>query len=142
MQAWFQTGCAWRRLVLFVSGALALLGGLAARGATPHWMSGTSEDGKSRRLSKTFATHELVQRAELKLAADFCAATVTLNGQPVIAVEPYCPLQVVDVTRHLKRGRNELAVSTMPLAGPAAVAVSLTFESKDREATTIISDAA
>ncbi|MGH7194202.1 MAG: hypothetical protein ACREJM_11840, partial [Candidatus Saccharimonadales bacterium] len=63
-----------------------------------------------------------------------------MNGQPVISVEPYCALQVVDVTRHLQRGTNELAVSTRPVAGPAAVAVSLTFESKDGEATTITSD--
>ncbi|MGH7139491.1 MAG: hypothetical protein ACREHD_27410, partial [Pirellulales bacterium] len=91
-------------------------------------------------MSKTFAIDQAVQRAELELAADFCTATVTLNGWPVISVEPYCPLQVVDVTRHLERGRNELAVLATPAAGPAAVAVSLTFESQDRSVTTITSD--
>ncbi|HWB10990.1 MAG TPA: hypothetical protein VG826_17310 [Pirellulales bacterium] len=116
------------------------MGGLAARGATPHWITGKNEDGKTGRLSKTFSIEEPVQEAELKLAADFCTAIVTLNGQPVISVEPYCPLQVVDVMRYLQRGRNELAVSTTPVAGPAAVAVSLRFVTKDRGRTTITSD--
>ena len=139
MRTWLQTRRAWRNLVFFFSWAL-VMEGLAARGAAPHWISGTSEGATSQRLSKTFSIEESVRGAELKLAADFCTATVTLNGQPVISVEPYCPLQVVDVTRHLQRGRNELAVSTTAVAGPAAVAASLTFESKDGEATTIISD--
>lgn len=140
MQNLTEPGRAWRNLALFLSCALALVGGVAARGATPHWISATGDDGKTRRLSKTFSIEGPIQGAQLKLAADFCTATVTLNGRPVISVEPYCPLQVVDVTRHLRRGRNELAVSTTPTAGPAAVAVSLTFESKDGEATTIASD--
>lgn len=139
MQTWFQSGRTRRNLALFFSWAL-LMGGPAALGAAPHWISGASEDGKSQRLSKTFSIEQSVRRAELKLAADFCTAIVTLNGRPVISVEPYCPLQAADVTRHLVRGRNELAVSTTPVAGPAAVALSLTFESKDGEATTITSD--
>lgn len=140
MQTWFQPGRAWWNLVLVFSWALVLAGGVAARGATPHWIVGTNEDGTARRLSKTFSIERPLEGAELKLAADFCTATVTLNGHLVISVEPYCPLQVVDVTRHLQRGRNELAVSTTPVAGPAAVALSLTFESQDRETTTITSD--
>lgn len=140
MQNWCQPGRGWRNPFVIFSWALALMGGLAARGATPHWMSGTGDDTKTRRLSKAFSIEGPLEGAELKLAADFCTATAAINGQPVISVEPYCPLQVVDVTRHLQRGRNELAVSTTPVAGPAAVAVSLTFESKDREATTIVSD--
>jgi putative heme-binding domain-containing protein len=135
----FQLGRAWRNLISSISWALALMG-LVAHGATPHWIIGTNEDGKVWPLSKTFSIEEPVQTAELKLAADFCTASVTLNGQPVISVEPYCPLQVVDVTRYLERGRNELAVSTTPVAGPAAVAVTLTFVSKDRKTTTITSD--
>lgn len=140
MPTWFQPGRAWWNLVLFVSGTLPLAGGVAARGATPHWIVGTNDDGMAQRLSKTFSIERPVEGAELKLAADFCTAAVTLNGHPVISVEPYCPLQALDVTRHLLRGRNELAVSTTPVAGPAAVALSLTFESKDCETTTIISD--
>ncbi|MBI3865404.1 MAG: c-type cytochrome [Planctomycetia bacterium] len=140
MQIRFQPGRTWRNLALVLSWALALSGGNAARGETPHWMIGTDQDGKARPVSKSFSIDEPVQTAELKLAADFCTATVTLNGQPVIAVEPYCPLQVVDVTRHLRRGKNELAVATTPVAGPSAVAVSLALMKKDGAATTIVSD--
>jgi putative heme-binding domain-containing protein len=115
-------------------------GAPVARGATPHWIIGTGQDGKPARLAKVFSIEEPVQGAVLKLAADFCTATMTLNGQPVISVEPYCPLQTVDVTRQLQRGRNELAFSLAPMAGPAAVALSLTFVKKDGAATTIVSD--
>jgi putative heme-binding domain-containing protein len=140
MQVWFQPRSVWQNLVVALSWVLVLTGGLAARGATPHWLSGTNQAGKARRLSKSFSIDEPVQRAELKLAADFCTAAVAFNGQPVISVEPYCPLQVVDVTRHLRRGNNELGISTTPIAGPAAVALSLTLVGKDGTATTIVSD--
>src|SRR5690348_16243025 len=68
MQTWFQSGRTRRNLVLFFSWAL-LMGGPAALGATPHWISAASEDGKSQRLSKTFSIEESVRGAELKLAA-------------------------------------------------------------------------
>ena len=140
MQTRFPPGRTWRNLVLVFSCVAALSGGLAAHGATPHWIIGTNGVGKVRLLSKSFSIDEPVQRAELKLAADFCTVTVTLNGQTLISVEPYCPLQVVEVTRHLRRGKNELAVSTPPVAGPAALALSLTLVRKDGAATTITSD--
>src|SRR6266481_9837505 len=100
MLARFQPRRAWQNLVVVLSWVLVLTGGMAARGATPHWLSGTNQAGKARLLSRSFSIAEPVQRAELKLAADFCTAAVAVNGQPVISVEPYCPLQVVDVTRH------------------------------------------
>src|SRR5262245_57778611 len=140
MQASFRPRRAWQHLVVILSSVLVLMGGTAARGATPQWLSGTSRAGKPRLLSRSFSIDEPIQRGELKLAADFCTAAVAVNGKPVIAVEPYCPLQIVDVTQHLRRGKNELSVSTTPVAGPAAVAVSLTLVGKDGAATTIVSD--
>jgi putative heme-binding domain-containing protein len=139
MQLRLLPGRAWRNLAVFIC-LLVFMGRYAAHGATPHWIIGTNERGKTRRLSKSFSIEEPVQQAELKLAADFCIATVTFNRQTVISVEPYCPLQVVDVTRHLRRGKNELAVSTTPVAGPAAVALSLTLVNKKGTASTITSD--
>lgn len=140
MQNLLERGGDWRKRILFCSWALSLIGGVAAYGATPQWINATSEGGKARPLSKTFSIEQPIQAAELKLAADFCTATVTLNGQQVISVEPYCPLQVVDVTRYLQRGRNVIALSTTPVAGPLGVAVSLRVETKDHEAIAIVSD--
>jgi putative heme-binding domain-containing protein len=82
-----------------------------------------------------------VLRAELKLTTDFCTAVISVNGRAVISVEPYCPLQVVDVTKHVRRGENEIAISTMPVPGPAAVALSLAlYGSNDAAIATIVSD--
>jgi putative heme-binding domain-containing protein len=128
-----------RNSIVSISCFLVLLGGVAAHGETPHWISGASDAGKASRLSKHFSIEEPAQGAELKLAADFCTAVISLNGQTVLSVEPYCPLQVIDVTRHLRRGKNELVLSITPVAGPAAVALSLSVSGKG-STTTIVSD--
>lgn len=136
----FQSLCVSRCQTVTISWLLILIGVIPASGATPHWIVGTSKAPEARQLSKSFSTDKPIQRAEIKLAADFCAASLTINGQPVISVEPYCPLQVVDVTRHVRRGTNELSVSVTQIPGPAAIALSLTLRGTDGMVTTIVSD--
>ena len=68
------------------------------------------------------------------------SAVVTINDQPVLTIEPYCPRQTLDVTQYLRRGKNEIVVAARPIEGPAAVAVSLTIRGNDGEPITIISD--
>lgn len=132
--------CTCRGLLVTFSWLVFVIRGVAAGDATPQWVIGAGEQAKPCRLSKSFSIDDPAQRAELKLAADFSTAAVTFNGQAVLSVEPYCPLQVLDVTRHLRRGRNELILSITPVDGPAAAAVSLTVIGRDGTATTIASD--
>ena len=137
-------GCFFRampRLRLgLVCAAMLLSVPSAAHAQGPHWIGGTSVASKTWQFERSFSAEAAVQSAKLKLAADFCTARVLINDQPVLTVEPYCPTQDREVTRYLKRGKNKLSVVTTPVAGPAAVALSLTLSGRDGQTTTIVSD--
>ena len=107
----------------------------------PQWIWVAAGDGESRwRFTRTFAEKQAIQSARLRFAADFCRATVLVNGQAVLRVEPYCPTQDVDVTAALRRGDNSLEVRVEPVAGPAAIALSLDWKPIASEPHTLVSD--
>lgn len=111
--------------------------GIAADGV-PHWIW----DGDQREcsLERSFAADGLVQSATLRLAADFCHATVEINGRGVLTVEPYSPTTDVDVTSAIRGGENRIAVRCKSVAGPAAIALSLSLLDADGKRTTLVSD--
>ncbi|WP_425616268.1 hypothetical protein NA78x_006211 [Anatilimnocola sp. NA78] len=92
---------------------------------TPHWLWQGDDPTAEIQLQRRFKLDAPISTAQLKVAADFCRATIEINGQPVLAVAPYCQLQTLDVTRWLQRGENELIIRARPVPGPAAVAMSL-----------------
>lgn len=106
----------------------------------PHWIGGKDGSGRLWSFKKSVTIENGLQSAELKLAADFCTAAVVLNGQTVLTVEPYSPTQDLDVTSYLRLGKNELDITATPVAGPAAVALSIGLVDKERRATLIRTD--
>ena len=59
--------------------------------------SGAATDS-SCRLEHRFRLDSRVQSATLRLAADFCRATVEVNGRPLVSAEPYSPTVDADAT--------------------------------------------
>src|SRR5207302_549124 len=101
---------------------------------------GTKANERIWHFKRDFTIDQAVQTAGLKMAADFCTAAVVINGQTVLTVEPYSPTQELDVTAHLRQGKNEVGITTMSVAGPAAVALSITLVDKDGKSTMIATD--
>lgn len=120
------------RLPLF----LLLLAASAVRAeeaSAPHWIwpreAPRADDNRLPRplvMRRTFTLERAAPAATLKIAADFCRAEVTLNGQLLTVVEPYSQTVEVDATRAIKLGKNELAVEVAAVPGPAAIALTLT----------------
>jgi putative heme-binding domain-containing protein len=140
-----------RDVVVALLGVTWLMGAARAEEPepAPHWIwnRDTSGDvsltaaGDSRcRLEHVFRVESRVQSATLRLAADFCAAKVELNGRPLVSAEPYCPTVEIDVTAALALGENRIAVVADSLAGPAAVALSLSLAMIGGERQTVITN--
>src|SRR5689334_9714053 len=126
----------WRLLFLVVSLSIPIGGSAravepAANGQLPHWIWGKTSrtDWKSVpqavRLEKSFNAAGAIETATLRVAADFCRATVELNGRAVLRLEPYSPTTEMDVTAYLAGGENRLAIAADHVCGPNAVALSL-----------------
>ena len=104
--------------------ALWFGGALSVHAQGPHWIGGASVVAETWRVEKSFLADAAVQSAVLKVAADFCAVGVEINGQKPLVVEPYCPTQELDVTRFVRRGTNDVAITASIAPGPAAVAAA------------------
>jgi hypothetical protein len=88
----------------------------------PHWIH--IEAGQTQ-LRREVASADAIQSARLKLAADFCQASVEINGRLVTIVEPYSETVELDVTPFVRRGQNQVLLRATRVAGPAAVALEL-----------------
>ncbi len=116
-----------------------------ARAGAPQWIGGPpgralQGQAAAGEFKKSISIDQAVHSASMKFAADFCTAVVVINGQTVLALEPYCPAQEIEVMNALRRGRNEICITTTRVAGPAAVALSITLVGKDSQSTTIATD--
>jgi putative heme-binding domain-containing protein len=108
----------------------------AADPTAPDWIwshdtTSATTTNQNCRLERTFEIAGAIQSANLRLAADFCQATVELNGRPVLTALPYSPTSGVDVTLAVKPGENRIAVLANPVPGPAAIAGSLVITAAD-----------
>jgi putative heme-binding domain-containing protein len=108
------------------------------RPTAPHWIWHRDtcdklileSDGKDDcTLEQTFRVEQHVKSARMRLAADFCDARVEINGQRVARVEPYSPTIDVDVAAAIRSGENRIIVVAAAAGGPAAIALSLSFDS-------------
>jgi putative heme-binding domain-containing protein len=119
----------------------------AARSArdpsSPHWISRPSANGEHAdrfRLWRSFSIPSAPHTAKLRFAADFCFASVEINGRRVADVEPYAPTIDIDVLPALQTGENELSISVRPVDGPTAVALSMSATSTDGKIVEIVTD--
>src|SRR5262245_53264568 len=112
----FSAGLPWHGLLIFFLMAPAEAG-------APQWIGWAQGRAPAWQFKKSISIDAAVHSAGMKVAADFCTAVVAINGQSVLAVEPYCPLQEIDVVNFLRRGKNEIGIATTSVAGPSAVAL-------------------
>ena len=119
------------RLALFLVGIL--VGAIAYGGenhdALPHWIGPPPlAHPESWTAQRSFTLPAGVQRAVLRFAADYCFARVLINDRPVLDVEPYCPMQDLDVTPAVRSGENRISIAVRPELGLLqGVALSLVF---------------
>jgi putative heme-binding domain-containing protein len=121
----------------------------ADKQATPQWIwcrnaggdsKERSDGGEVCRLERAFSLAAPVRSATVRLAADFCQATVAINDRSIVSVEPFSPTVDLDVTALLRGGENRIAILAQPSGGPAAVALSLSLTLNDGSSTTLLSD--
>jgi hypothetical protein len=76
----------------------------------------------------------------MKFATDFARATVTINDAIALTVEPYCQLQVLDITQWLKAGENAVAIDVDCVNGPSAIAAEFELQLKSGNSVRLVSD--
>ena len=117
-----------------------LAGPVIVHGEQPHWIWGEERSGAGESFARKFTLDDSVHVASLKFAADFCSATVEINGATVLRVDPFSPTHELEATRYLRRGANELRIEARGGNGPAAIALSLTMLHPEGRRTTIVTD--
>lgn len=109
--------------------------------APPNWIWKQPATGERKvKLSRSLQIERAIQTAELKFAADFCEASVAINGRRVLSVLPYCQTQTLDVTAWIQRGENEIVIESSHNDAPCAVALSLVVTHSTGKPTVLISD--
>lgn len=106
----------------------------------PQWIWGHADEVAAWKFSKTIELDRPVLAAGLKLDADGCQATVTINDATALTLEPFSPTTEFDVTSWMRRGKNTLVVVTTRAAGPPAVALSLSIAEQGDRRMSIVSD--
>ena len=117
----------------------------------PHWIWTTIEKMPSNAknpektsvvFQRSFAVTLPVRPAMIQLAADFCHATVIVNERRLFKVEPYSQTIEVDITSAMVLGESTLRIEATPVAGPSAIAASLSLGIADESRIqTLVSDA-
>jgi putative heme-binding domain-containing protein len=128
-----------------VWGAVLVASAGEAGFALPHWTStGPASSGKgpplAGRIAKEWTIAGPVRSATLQFAADYCRATLLLNGRPVLRLEPFSPLAARDVAHFLRSGANEIAIDIENACGPAAVAACVSIDTGGESPLQIVTD--
>jgi len=89
------------------------------------WLSAQRSPNQTIEFRKSFDLPEPVSEAHLRLAADFTACDVTLNGIRVTRLDDYGPWLNLEVTDQLQRGRNVIQLRCRSSEGPSAIAATL-----------------
>ncbi|MCH8922144.1 MAG: hypothetical protein IIA67_03215, partial [Planctomycetes bacterium] len=125
--------------------ALACLIAMPAVGqsaAAPQWIWPTAQrraDGRVCLRGEVSVGRQL-RRAELRVVADFCHARVFVNGKPIAVFGPYESRRTLDVTDHLRSGKNTLGFCCRSARGPAAVFMRLDLQYADGSKQSVVSD--
>ncbi len=103
---------------------------------TPQWVR-VAQPGT---MSRTFQS-PAVQSATLRVAGDFCRTLVTVNGEQVLLLEPYCQTQELDVTEFLHLGDNKIEIDVESVSGAlGAVAVEVNIVTTDGKRLGVMTD--
>ena len=135
----------WPVVALFASlclmtSAIAAAAETSHVAAPPHWIWSQNVKHRIVQFTRGFTVGGSVQKAELKLAADYCSVLLIINDRQAIHVEPYCQTQMVDVTDLVRRGENKVICEARAVEGPSAFALSINLQSADGSVTTVNSD--
>ena len=125
-----------------VSLCLSHVGVAADDPSMPKWIWGRQDRsaGQQACLFTRFDLNDRVLRARLRGVADYCRATLYVNGQRVGGREPYGPVVDVDVADRLNVGQNTIGVCCRSIDGPSAVFLRLDLEFENRRQRTIRTD--
>lgn len=123
---------------------VALVGAssLQAESAAPDWIWTKEGDRLAEEkweTSRPFTLLTAPKHATLRTTADYAGTTISLNGEAVLALDPYDPPREIEVTRFLKKGENVLGVTASGTAGPSAIAISLAVQPAEGEPLMILS---
>ena len=131
-----------RVFCLFFTCALGIgsVRAVAAEPELPKWIALTDSTIPRYRLMKQLKLDESVVSGRMKLAADFARATVTINDAIALTLEPYCQMQVLDVTQWLKASENVVAIDLDCVTGPSAIALELELQLKSGKVVRLVSD--
>ena len=127
-------------VVILAAGTSPLL----AAPVTPQWIWQKEGDRLAEvkwETSHAFSLADVPKYALLRATADYAGFTISLNGEAVLALDPYDPPREIEVTRFLREGDNELRLAASGTAGPSAIAISLSVQPAAGEAMTILSSA-
>jgi len=108
----------------------------------PKWIASTDSKNTHYLLSQRLDLDESVMSGRMKLAADFARVSVAINDSVAVKVEPYCQLQILDVTQWLKAGDNSISIDVDCVNGPSAIAVEFEVRLKSGKVVYLVSDEA
>ena len=112
-----------------------------AAGADWKWIwRAAPSPGAAARLKKTFDLDVAVQSATLNVTCDN-GAKVFLNGELVLTNPDWQQPAHADVTKHLRKGSNELLAEATNKGGVAAFVASLTMKMADGSERSVLTDA-
>lgn len=77
---------------------------------------------------RKFAAQARITDARLRLATDFCAAELSINGSPVAGLDAYATWLDMDVTDYVRSGQNQMQVKATSVSGPAAITLTLSLK--------------
>lgn len=130
--------------VIAVSIALSFLSLASAEDAsdvskTPEWIwpAGERDGRQTSHIWREFSVDKTVTETRLRLAADFCSSDISINQKSVAKLDAYGPWIDIDVTDSVRRGINRLDVRSRGVAGPSAMAASLTLTFVDGTSLTL-----
>jgi putative heme-binding domain-containing protein len=105
------------------------------------WLSARRSPNQVVEFRKRFDLRERVSEAHLNLAADFTDCEITLNGTRLTRLDDYGPWLNLEVTDHLRPGRNVIQLRCRSSEGPSVVAATLTMVGSQHTKTVLRTDA-
>ncbi|MCA9172960.1 MAG: c-type cytochrome [Planctomycetales bacterium] len=108
------------------------------QGPQPQWVWGPEQSQARYLIRRTFQVEQFTL-ATLVVTCDN-AMTVKLNGEQVATGDEWAQPARVDVTRHLKVGKNELLIDARNAGGVAAAAAKLGWQAEDGKPQFLVTD--
>ena len=105
------------------------------------WSSGDRMAAGEVTFSASLDLADEFTRVDLWIATDFAQSTLRLNGGLVAELSAYDPPREIEITPHVRRGKNTLQLQAVGVDGPSAVALKLIVTRIMGEPLTLLSNA-